>query len=150
MATTDKGGSVYTTISLGSGDLEAKTFSETTTLKTDMEIIADSSATVAVDDNSKKIDGNEYTLRIKLSGTGSTTKRAIHCTNVAKGTYKIAWISGSKNNTRAIVISDGTNQLATAENNGNEITSTSFTVSSDGGDVYIYGEAAINIYGIYQ
>lgn len=148
--TISNGGSVYSAISLSSSDLTATTYTETSTIKTNMEIIASTNKAVTVDASNKSVDGQSYSLRIKLGGAGSTTMRCIHCSNVAAGTYKVAWMSGTSGNSREIIISDGTNQIATANNDGTALASTEFTVQTAGSDIYFYSTTAINIYGIYQ
>ena len=127
------------------------TYNTKTSITENIEIIANKDKTIVTESNSKSIDGKDFSIRIKMGGTGSVENRNIHCTKVKAGKYKVAWMSGKSGASRNIIISDGTQELLNASNDGKDIASSLFPVNSNGGDVYIYsGSSGINIYGIYE
>lgn len=112
-----------------------------------IKVTAGSSTNVVIDSSNKTFD-EKYTSRLKLSGTGSSTKRCISFIPGKDGTVNVYAVSGSSSAERTLVVEQG------GETKG------SFTVGSDptigtavpvtaNEPVYIYSSAdGINVYAV--
>ncbi len=112
------------------------------------KIIAGSKATVTVDKSSKEYKGIDFTRRIKLSGKGSTSGRAIAFKTAGESKVKVYATSSSTDESRLIKIVDknGNDVTDTSKIPGNSLKSVSFRVP-DAGEYYLIAEdGGVNIY----
>lgn len=130
---------------------DAITYTSTTT-KDGLTVTASSEKTVAVDANSKSIDGYTFTKRLKFGGGGSETARYASIEIPGNGTITAYFMSGKSNNERTLNIATGTfnNVVASAPNDGNSIGSVSYSYTgNEATTVYVYSaNSGINLYGI--
>jgi|GEM_PF-7044278 len=110
----------------------------------------------AINANSKTIGGVSYTQRCQLNGGGYSstvgfnalpTQRFIAINVTGPSTISVAFITGSSSSTRTCYITDGTNIIASAadSNTGTLVTG---NYTGGAGKIYIFGDAAINLYMI--
>ncbi|MBQ5578977.1 MAG: hypothetical protein IIT40_09070, partial [Prevotella sp.] len=130
---------------------DAITYTSTTT-KDGLTVTASTEKTVAVDANSKSIDGYTFTKRLKFGGGGSETTRYASIEIPGNGTITAYFMSGKSNNERTLNIATGTfnNVVASAPNDGNSIGSVSYSYTgNEATTVYVYSAGSgINLYGI--
>jgi hypothetical protein len=110
----------------------------------------------AINTNSKTIGGVSYTQRCQLNGGGYSstvgfnalpTQRFIAINVTGPSTISVAFITGSSSSTRTCYITDGTNTIASAadSNTGTLVTG---NYTGGAGKIYIFSDAAINLYMI--
>ena len=112
------------------------------------KIVAGSKSTVTVDKSSKEYKGIDFTRRIKLSGSGSTSGRAIAFKTAGESRVKVYATSSSTDDSRLIKIidKDGNDITSTSKIPGNSLKSVSFRVP-DAGEYYLISEdGGVNIY----
>ena len=112
------------------------------------KIVAGSKSTVIVDKSSKEYKGIDFTRRIKLSGSGSTSGRAIAFKTAGESKVKVYATSSSTDDSRLIKIidKDGNDITSTSKIPGNSLKSVSFRVP-DAGEYYLISEdGGVNIY----
>ena len=112
------------------------------------KIVAGSKSTVTVDKSSKEYKGIDFTRRIKLSGSGSTSGRAIAFKTAGESKVKVYATSSSTDDSRLIKIidKDGNDITSTSKIPGNSLKSVSFRVP-DAGEYYLISEdGGVNIY----
>ncbi|MDE6015276.1 MAG: hypothetical protein K2H41_06260, partial [Acetatifactor sp.] len=104
---------------------------------------------VTIDANGKKIDGYNFTHRLKMNGAGQSTYRSIEFTTNGAAKVKVYGMSSSKNNVRHLTLIDSDDKVTTDSegNDGNNISATEFSITS-AGTYYISCDAAYNIYGV--
>lgn len=92
------------------------------------KIVAGSKSTVTVDKSSKEYMGIDFTRRIKLSGSGSTSGRAIAFKTAGESKVKVYATSSSTDDSRLIKIidKDGNDITSTSKIPGNSLKSVSF------------------------
>ena len=146
----------YDVASLTAGDYTAKTAWNSKTNDTGIvSIIATESKKLTVEANGKTIDDLKFTHRLKLNGGGKTTERSIEIDlssfdSSVEYNIVVYAMSGSSKETRALLLTDDAGQeLARTALPGDKLYKTDYTVTLKGGNkYYVYGEAAINIYGL--
>ncbi len=130
---------------------DAITYSSTTT-KDGLTVTASSEKTVAVDANSKSIDGYTFTKRLKFGGGGSSTTRYASIEIPGNGTITAYYMSSKSGDARTLNIATGTfnNVVASAPNDGNSIGSITYSYTgNEATTVYVYSAGSgINLYGI--
>lgn len=130
---------------------DAITYSSTTT-KDGLTVTASSEKTVAVDANSKSIDGYTFTKMLKFGGGGSSTTRYASFEIPGNGTITAYYISGKSGDARTLNIATGTfnNVVASEPNDGKSIGSITYSYTgNDATTVYVYSAGSnINLYGI--
>ncbi|MBQ1627326.1 MAG: hypothetical protein II100_07450, partial [Prevotella sp.] len=130
---------------------DAITYTSTTT-KDGLTVTASSDKTVAVDANSKSIDGYTFTKRLKFGGGGSETARYASIEIPDNGTITAYYISGKSGDARTLNIATGTfnNVVASEPNDGKSIGSITYSYTgNDATTVYVYSAGSnINLYGI--
>lgn len=112
------------------------------------KIVAGSKATVTVDKSSKEYKGIDFTRRIKLSGKGSTSGRAIAFKTAGEAKVKVYATSSSTDESRLIKIVDknGKDITSTSKIPGNSLKSVSFRVPVAGEYYLISENGGVNIY----
>ena len=112
------------------------------------KIVAGSKATVTVDKSSKEYKGIDFTRRIKLSGKGSTSGRAIAFKTAGEAKVKVYATSSSTDESRLIKIVDknGKDVTSTSKIPGNSLKSVSFRVPVAGEYYLISENGGVNIY----
>ena len=112
------------------------------------KIVAGSKATVTVDKSSKEYKGIDFTRRIKLSGKGSTSGRAIEFKTAGEAKVKVYATSSSTAESRLIKIVDknGKDITSTSKIPGNSLKSVSFRVPAAGEYYLIAEDGGVNIY----
>lgn len=95
-----------------------------------------------------------YTKRLQtggggapLEGTGTPTQRFLYFNVNGNANIIVEFVSGSSDENRDLIISDGTNILSTTSG-GSSLTQAKATYTGGAGVIYIYGSNAINIYDI--
>ena len=130
---------------------DAITYTSTTT-KDGLTVTASSDKTVAVDANSKSIDGYTFTKMLKFGGGGSSTTRYASFEIPGNGTITAYYISGKSGDARTLNIATGTfnNVVASEPNDGKSIGSITYSYTgNDATTVYVYSAGSnINLYGI--
>lgn len=108
----------------------------------------------AINANTKTINSVTYTQRCQLNGAGYSsttgfaalpTQRFLAINVTGPSTISVAFITGSSSATRTCFITDGTNTIASAadSNTGTLVTG---NYTGGPGKIYIFGDAAINLY----
>ena len=147
----------YDVASLTAGDYTAKTAWNSKANDTGIvSIIATGeSKKLTVEANGKTIDDLKFTHRLKLGGAGKTTERSIEIDlssfdSSVEYNIVVYAMSGSSKDTRALLLTDADGQeLARTALPGDKLYKTDYTVTLKGGNkYYVYGEAAINVYGL--
>ena len=112
------------------------------------KIVAGSKATVTVDKSRKEYKGIDFTRRIKLSGKGSTSGRAIAFKTAGEAKVKVYATSSSTDESRLIKIVDknGKDITSTSKIPGNSLKSVSFRVPVAGEYYLIAENGGVNIY----
>ena len=112
------------------------------------KIVAGSKATVTVDKSRKEYKGIDFTRRIKLSGKGSTSGRAIAFKTAGEAKVKVYATSSSTDESRLIKIVDknGKDITSTSKIPGNSLKSVSFRVPVAGEYYLISENGGVNIY----
>lgn len=112
------------------------------------KIVAGSKATVTVDKSRKEYKGIDFTRRIKLSGKGSTSGRAIAFKTAGEAKVKVYATSSSTDESRLIKIVDknGNDITSTSKIPGNSLKSVSFRVPVAGEYYLIAEDGGVNIY----
>ena len=112
------------------------------------KIVAGSKATVTVDKSRKEYKGIDFTRRIKLSGKGSTSGRAIAFKTAGEAKVKVYATSSSTDESRLIKIVDknGKDITSTSKIPGNSLKSVSFRVPVAGEYYLIAEDGGVNIY----
>lgn len=110
----------------------------------------------ATNANNKTIGGVSYTQRCQLNGGGYSstvgfnalpTQRFIAINVTGPSTISVAFITGSSASTRTCYITDGTNTIASAaDSNTGTLVIGNYTGGA--GKIYIFSDAAINLYMI--
>lgn len=141
---------------IGSDQLTERDITAETEIVPGVSIIADADNKVTIDGNSKTFtnpddatQSRSYSKRIKLGGTGSTTKRAIKIVTTGKAKIVIYAMSSSGSADRQLAINDGTTEdTNTMTCPGAALARHEFSVS-EAGTYYLYSkDQGINIYGI--
>ncbi|MDD6333855.1 MAG: right-handed parallel beta-helix repeat-containing protein [Clostridia bacterium] len=111
-------------------------------------LIATSSKTMAVKSNSVTVSGTSYTYCLALSGTGSTSYRAVKVPVSGSDTIKVV-LKSSGSSTRNLVVADSNGKkLGTIAAKSSASLGT-YSYSGSSGYVYLYSEnSGINIYKI--
>jgi len=107
----------------------------------------------AITTNTKTINGVTYTHRMQTNGAGFAggadqgvpTQRYLSFNVNGNSTIQYAFITGSSSATRSIIISDGTSVLNSLSDS-NTGTYGSYSYTGGAATLYVYGDAAINIY----
>ncbi len=132
---------------------EDQTIKATTTID-GLTVAATEDASVAVDANSKTVDGVEYTKRLKLGGTGKAESRHLKFDVAGPATIKVIRISSSSSGgARTLNVAAGTfdNVIGTIEApDGGNPAYDSFEYTGEATTLYLYSASSgINIYAIY-
>ncbi len=138
------------TVFVNASDLTAGDITEETKIADGIYIVATNSKKVTVDTpTSKQYEDLTFTKRIKLGGAGSVTERSVKIVADGAGTVTIYAITSSGSDlTRKAVFADATgNVIKESEGLPNAVTKVAFEISA-AGTYYVYGSAAINLYGI--
>ena len=139
-AVTDK---MWTFEDWENGDIAA------TTIIDNLEVNAASNKKISIDENSKSIDGYNFTKRLKLGGSGSTTERNVHFKVAGNSTITVYGMSGSSGTERTIQINIGDKVVESLVNDGNAIGKVVYNYTGEETDVYVYSQSSgNNIYGI--
>lgn len=113
-----------------------------------LKIVATSKKTVTVDKSDKDYKNISFTKRIKLSGAGSKSARAIAFKTAGESKVKIYATSSDTDTSRLIKIIDknGNDVTSTAKIPGSSLKSVSFRLD-EAGEYYIVSESGgVNIY----
>ena len=113
-----------------------------------LKIVATSKKTVTVDKSDKDYKNISFTKRIKLSGAGSESARAIAFKTAGESKVKIYATSSDTDTSRLIKIIDknGNDVTSTAKIPGSSLKSVSFRLD-EAGEYYIVSESGgVNIY----
>jgi hypothetical protein len=114
-----------------------------------LTLIADSTNTMGYGNNTKSIDGIDFTQRLQLNGSGSPTGRALKFVVTGACTVTIYGITGSNNNNRDIALSDGTTEIGTHTFGGTAIDKATLSYTGEAATLYIYSKnSGINLYGV--
>ena len=99
--------------------------------------------------NNKTYDSTAFTMRLQLTGTGSTTSRALSFVVSGACTVRIYAISGTSGTaTRALALSDGTTVL-TNDYEGDAGGGQDYVYTGGPATLYVYStNSGINLYGI--
>ena len=114
------------------------------------KIIASADSMVSVDSNSKSYNGKNFKQRIKLGGTGTTTKRAIEFKTAGASTVTVYAMSSSSKEARKLQIldDDGKVVASSAELGGKNLVSATFNIK-EAGEYYLAGvSGGVNVYYI--
>ena len=111
---------------------------------------------MAIDANSKKIDGFEFTQRLKFGGSASVEGESLLPTNryvsfdvAGNTTITVYGMSSSKNAERTLMITDGIKEIATLVNDGVAIDKVETTYTGSAATIYLYSvTSGFNIYYI--
>ena len=112
------------------------------------KIIASADSMVSVDSNSKSYNGKNFKQRIKLGGTGTTTKRAIEFKTAGASTVTVYAMSSSSKEARKLQIldKDGKVVASSAELGGKNLASATFNIK-EAGEYYLAGvSGGVNVY----
>jgi pectate lyase len=112
------------------------------------KIIASADSMVSVDSNSKSYNGKNFKQRIKLGGTGTTTKRAIEFKTAGASTVTVYAMSSSSKEARKLQIldKDGKVVASLAELGGKNLASATFNIK-EAGEYYLAGvSGGVNVY----
>ena len=82
-----------------------------------------------------------------LEGTGTPTQRFIYFNVNGNANISVQFVSGSSDENRALIISDGTNVLSTTSAD-TDLTEAKATYTGGAGVIYIYASNGVNIYDI--
>lgn len=145
------GAKAQTDVEWNFSNWDVATFEETTTIE-GLTIHATSDKKVSIDENKKTVDGVEYTKRLKFGGSGNINKGERFLTFDVTGPCSIyvVGISASKEETRPLLVTDGTNELGNFELVGTTATGvTASYTGSSAATIYVYsGKSGINLYDI--
>ncbi len=103
---------------------------------------------LTIDGSNKTIDGASFTKRLKLGGSGSTTSKCVKF-DIPEGTTTITVYGApaGTSGTRSVIINDGTEHSTVLSSE----TSATLEYSGAARTIYVYGDSAINLYGVkYQ
>jgi hypothetical protein len=136
-----------TKLVLNANDVDTGKLKSTLTVD-GFKIVAGSKATVTVDKSRKEYKGIDFTRRIKLSGKGSTSGRAIAFKTAGEAKVKVYATSSSTDESRLIKIVDknGKDITSTSKIPGNSLKSVSFRVPVAGEYYLIAEDGGVNIY----
>ena len=112
------------------------------------KIISSADSMVSVDSNSKSYNGKNFKQRIKLGGTGTTTKRAIEFKTAGASTVTVYAMSSSSREARKLQIldKDGKVVASSAELGGKNLASATFNIK-EAGEYYLAGvSGGVNVY----
>ena len=112
------------------------------------KIISSADSMVSVDSNSKSYNGKNFKQRIKLGGTGTTTKRAIEFKTAGASTVTVYAMSSSSKEARKLQIldKDGKVVASSAELGGKNLASATFNIK-EAGEYYLAGvSGGVNVY----
>ncbi len=128
-------------------------FTSTTTILTDLTVLAATGQNVDIDGNSKSIDGNSFTKRLKLGGAPDNltlpTYRALQFNVSGACTITVYGMSSSGGTSRTINITNGTSILDTYTNDGTAIGKKEIVYTGGAGTIYILSTSGgFNIYGV--
>ncbi|MGN0164024.1 MAG: hypothetical protein ACI4EA_10690, partial [Candidatus Ornithomonoglobus sp.] len=112
-----------------------------------IQVIAGSSTKVDIDSSGKTFGETKYTSRLKLSGEGSSTKRAVSFIPGADGTVNVYALSASSSEVRTLTVEQDGETKGTFEAGSTETIPEAVAVTA-GSPVYIYGSGGINIYAV--
>ena len=133
---------------LAADDLEKKDYTESFTVN-GFTVNATSEKGVTVDENAKTADdGESFTLRLKLNGTGAADYRSIHFTAAAASKVTVYAMSGSSSADRELGLftEDGA-EVSVGTALGASLSAITFDVAA--GDYYIASKGSgINVYAI--
>lgn len=108
-----------------------------------------------IDGSNKTIDAVAYTQRFKMGGAGGVVaptykpvQRTIAFNVAGNSTIKVGFVTGSTGASRSVLITDGTNLIATAAESLNTGISCNASYVGPAATIYIYGDASINIFDI--
>ncbi len=118
-----------------------------------LHIVAKSGSEVIIDENSKSMDGYDFTHRLKLGGTGAVDARHLWFAVAGNCTVDIYLMSGKSGEERFLNIATGSfgeNVQEFSAGDGNAITKITYSYTNgDGTNIYLYSKkSGINIYGI--
>ena len=133
---------------INAGDLDVATISADTELNDRITLLK----STAIDANNAKLGSLEFTKRIKLSGKGSTSQRALVITTEKAAKVLIYARSSSSSEDRPLAIFNSENKELDSEVAYGGMTRIEFNVDA-AGTYYIYGTTnAVNIYyiGIFE
>jgi hypothetical protein len=120
---------------VSAGTLSEATYSENVELADCITLTAESGKTVAVDKNTKSIDGYDFTHRLKLAGAGSATSRSIKIEATGASKITVYMMSSSSSEDRSVGLYDSTFTLvegSTQSVGGSAIAKYEYTVSAAG------------------
>jgi len=101
------------------------------------------------DDNSKAIDGYNFTHRFKFGGKGSVTDRALKFDVSGECSITVYGMSANASNIRPLALSTGTTELQSIDFPGNAISKGVYSYTGGTASLYLYSKnSGINIYGI--
>ena len=136
-------------VSFNASDLELNSsITENLTLAEGITVLATSSKAVKVTENSKSIDGFEFTQRLQLNGTMGDDYRALKLDITAPATITLYGMSGSKDATdRAFVLKDSTfTEVSSVITLGDQIYKVTFEVTAAGTYYIGSSDSGMNIY----
>ena len=111
-------------------------------------LIATSSKKMAVKSNSVTVSGTSYTYCLALSGTGSTSYRAVKVPVSGSDTIKVV-LKSSGSSTRNLVVADSNGKKLGTISAKSSASLGTYSYSGSSGYVYLYSEnSGINIYKI--
>lgn len=135
---------------------DGASYTEETDLTGDGVIFAVTTAekAIQVDGNNKSFNGIDFTLRLKLGGTGSTTERAIKIVTGGAATITVYAISGSSGSDRALLLLDASgntlvnDQIALGAPTEGSLCELTYTVDAAGEYFLASENSGINLYYI--
>ena len=133
------------------GDANAITFTETTTVD-GLTLVATSEAKLDIDANNKKVDGVQYTHRLKLNGTGKAESRNVNFDVDGPAKIEVVLMSASSSADRTLNIYAGSYEgtlIGTMEALG--ASAQKLTINYTGGATTIFmgsADSGINLYYI--
>ena len=142
-------------IKVNISDIDKSQFADSNNIVEDIDLSGDGAivATAAADsaikitDNSKKIDGFEFTQRLQLNGKGSTESKSIKITTKGAATITVYGMSGSSNTVRPLALYDSNYSPMgqSFDNDGNAIAKFVYEVE-EAGTYYLGSTSGFNIY----
>ncbi len=134
----------------------AASYSTSTTVGS-LTISPKSGTPIAIDANTKSIDGYSFTYRLKLGATGVIADATnapylpgsayVSFPVTAASTIIVYGMSSSSSATRTLSITDGSSKLAGFTNDGTAIGKAQVSYTGTGGTIYLYSESSgFNIY----
>lgn len=119
-----------------------------------LSIIGNSTASWALESNSKTFGGVSYSKRLKsggaatADGNGSYSGRVLKVPVSGDGKLQVAALSSNSKENREYAVTDGTDELAVLVADGTATALAAYEYSGDAGYLYLVPKAGINFYAV--